>query len=66
MIGGMKETQDCIDFCAKHNIIPTTQVSLIKKKIKFSPYLRKFMRESVANSYMTNGLLSHLNFLIYE
>jgi D-arabinose 1-dehydrogenase-like Zn-dependent alcohol dehydrogenase len=27
MIGGMKETQDCIDFCAKHNIIPTTQVT---------------------------------------
>ena len=26
MIGGMKETQDCIDFCAKHNILPTTQV----------------------------------------
>jgi hypothetical protein len=27
MIGGMKETQDCMDFCAKHNILPATKVS---------------------------------------
>jgi len=26
MIGGMRETQECIDFCAKHNILPTTQL----------------------------------------
>merc|ERR1711973_620451 len=26
MIGGMKETQDCMDFCAKHNIIPKTKL----------------------------------------
>ena len=26
LIGGMKETQECIDFCAKNNIKPTTQV----------------------------------------
>jgi uncharacterized zinc-type alcohol dehydrogenase-like protein len=36
MIGGMKETQDCIDFCAKHNIIPTTQVTLMKKENQIS------------------------------
>jgi len=24
--GGMKETQDCMDFCAKHNIIPKTKL----------------------------------------
>lgn len=26
VIGGMKETQDCIDFCHQHNIIPKTEV----------------------------------------
>ena len=23
VIGGMVETQECIDFCAKHNIVPS-------------------------------------------
>ena len=26
VIGGIKETQDCIDFCAAKNIIPMTEV----------------------------------------
>jgi uncharacterized zinc-type alcohol dehydrogenase-like protein len=26
MIGGIKNTQECIDFCAKHQIFPDTQV----------------------------------------
>jgi len=26
LIGGIPETQDCIDFCAKHNIVPITKV----------------------------------------
>ena len=25
-IGGIKETQDCVDFCAKHNILPKTKL----------------------------------------
>jgi hypothetical protein len=31
--------------------------TLIKKKVKFSSYIRKFRRNQVAKSYMTNGLL---------
>jgi hypothetical protein len=30
---------------------------LVRKKIKFSSYIRKFRRGAVAKSYMTNGLL---------
>ena len=26
LIGGLPETQDCIDFCAKHNIVPKTKL----------------------------------------
>ena len=26
LIGGLPETQECMDFCAKHNIIPDTKV----------------------------------------
>jgi len=26
LIGGIKETQDCIDFCSKHNIVPEIKV----------------------------------------
>ncbi len=46
-------------------------VTLIKKKIKFSSYIRKFRRDqgSVAKSYMTNSLLIYgeifAHFLIY-
>ncbi len=45
--------------------------TLIKKKIKFSSYLRKFRMEQVPShiTYMTNGLLIYgeifLHFLIY-
>jgi D-arabinose 1-dehydrogenase-like Zn-dependent alcohol dehydrogenase len=31
LIGGMKETQECLDFCAAKNIKPSTQVN--KKKV---------------------------------
>ena len=28
LIGGMVETQECIDFCAKHNIVP--KINIVK------------------------------------
>ena len=30
LIGGMPETQDCIDFCSKHNIVP--KIKLVTSK----------------------------------
>jgi hypothetical protein len=44
--------------------------TLIKKKIKFSSYIRKFRNGAVAKSYMTNGVLIYgeifAHFLIYS
>ena len=60
MIGGIKETQDCIDFCAKHNIIPTTQVTLIKKENQIFLIWKEIQSGAVTQSYMRKG------FLIYE
>merc|ERR1719369_2053227 len=30
VIGGMKETQECLDFCHKHNIVPRTKIVTAK------------------------------------
>jgi hypothetical protein len=40
----------------------TTPITLIKKKIKFASYIKKF-RKSVAKSYMTYGLLIYVKYL---
>jgi hypothetical protein len=38
----------------------TLDNSLIKKKIEFSSYVRKFRNGAVAKSYMTNGLIKYM------
>ncbi len=55
-------------FPANSGILPLS--TLIKKKIKFSSYIRKIQNGAVvAKSYMTNGLLIYgeifAHFLIY-
>jgi hypothetical protein len=53
-----------------NNTPQCSRETLIKKKIKFSSYIRKFrMEHAVAKSFMTNGLLIYreifVHFLIY-
>jgi hypothetical protein len=49
---------------------PVAEDTLIKKKIKFSSYIRKFRSGAVAKSYMRKGFLiyeeMHKYFSIYE
>lgn len=39
-IGGVKETQECIDFCHKHNIVPKTKLITAKDLDKVYEELR--------------------------
>jgi hypothetical protein len=50
-------------------MIPNLNVTLIKKKIKFSSIYKEIQNGGVAKSYMTNGILIYreifARFLIY-
>jgi hypothetical protein len=52
-----KHRQDLPPTTEREERLREEKGSLIKKKIKFSSYVRKFRMEQLQSQYMTNGLL---------
>jgi malic enzyme len=68
IVAGIHHISDAV-FLSAAEALADMVSTLIKKKIKFSSYIRIFRSGAVAKSYMTNGLLIYgeifAHFLIY-